>query len=92
MFDNYLIGYRERSAMLEPGLHSLVYVGGIIKATVLSDGRVIGSWRLDRSGSSATIRITSFERLTREHRSELETERADLERFFSRPIGLSCDG
>jgi Winged helix DNA-binding domain len=91
MFDNYLIGYRERSAMLDPGLQSLVYVGGIIKATVVCDGRVIGNWRLDRSGRSATILITPFERLTRAHRSQLEQERADIEQFFGRPVGMTVD-
>jgi hypothetical protein len=92
MFDNYLIGYRDRSAMLDPGLHSAVYVGGIIKATVVCDGRVIGNWRIERSGRSETIRITPFERLTRGHRGQLEQERADIERFFGRPIGLAVDG
>lgn len=91
MFDNYLIGYRYRSAMLDPGLHSLVYVGGIIKATVVCDGRVIGIWRLERSGRSATILITPFEPLSRRHRGQLEQERADIERFFGRPTGLTVD-
>jgi len=92
MFDNYLIGYRDRSAMLDPGLHSLVYVGGIIKATVVCDGRVIGIWRLDRSGRATTIRITPFEPLTRRHHSQLEQERAEIELFYGHAIGLTVDG
>ena len=48
MFDNYLIGYRDRTAMLDPARQPQVYVGGIIKATVVCDGRVIGIWRLDQ--------------------------------------------
>jgi hypothetical protein len=91
MFDNYLIGYRDRTAMLDPSLHARVYVGGIIKATVVRDGRVIGIWRLDRSGREATIRITPFEPIPRRQHSYLEAERADIERFLGRPVGLTMD-
>jgi hypothetical protein len=92
MFDNYLLGYRDRTAMLEPARHALVYVGGIIKATVVCDGRVIGIWRLDRSSRSTTVKITPFGPFTRRHRVELERERADLERFLGREVGLTLDG
>jgi len=91
MFDNYLIGYRDRTAMLDPRLHGRVYVGGIIKATVVCDGRVIGSWRLDRAPRSATIRVTRFEPFTRRHGDELDRERADVERFLGRPVGLEVE-
>jgi len=94
MFDNYLLGYRDRTAMLDPALHSQVYVGGIIKATVVRDGRVIGIWRLDRtakSGRSAMIRVAPFEPFSRRQRAELERERADIERFLGRPVGLTIE-
>lgn len=94
MFDNYLLGYRDRTAMLDPALHGQVYVGGIIKATVVCDGRVIGSWRLDRStgpARRAMIRVAPFEPFNRRHRAELERERADLERFLGRAVALAMD-
>ena len=91
MFDNYLIGYRDRTAMLDRRLHGRVYVGGIIKATVVCDGRVIGSWRLDRASRAATIRVTPFEPFTRRHGAELDRERADIERFLGRPVGLEVE-
>jgi hypothetical protein len=91
MFDNYLVGYRDRTAMLDPALHGLVYVGGIIKAAVLCDGRVIGIWRLERSGRSATIRVTPFRRFSSRHRDGLESERADIERFLARAVDMSVD-
>jgi hypothetical protein len=92
MFDNYLIGYRDRSGMLDPARQSQVYVGGIIKASVVCDGRVIGIWRLARSPRPAAVTVTPFERFTRRHLTELDRERADLERFLSRPVSLSVDG
>jgi hypothetical protein len=92
MFDNYLLGYRDRTALLEPARHPQVYVGGIIKATVVSDGRVIGIWRLDRSARNAAIRVTPFEAFNRRHHGELDRERADIERYLGRPVGLAIEG
>jgi hypothetical protein len=88
MFDNYLLGYRDRSAMLDESRHRQVYVGGIIKATVVCDGRVIGSWRLDRTTRVATVRVTPFQKFTRRHRGELDREQADVERFLAQPVQL----
>jgi len=89
MFDNYLLGYRDRAAMLDPGRNPQVYVGGIIKAAVVCDGRIIGIWRLDRSARAATVRATPFEPFSRRHHDELDRERADLERYLGRPVGLA---
>jgi hypothetical protein len=91
LFDNYLLGYRDRTAMLAAAMQQRVYVGGIIKATVVCDGRVIGIWRLDRSTRSATIRVSPFEPLTRRHYDGLDRERADIERFLGRPVALEVD-
>jgi hypothetical protein len=94
MFDNYLLGYRDRTAMLDPGRHPQVYVGGIIKASVVCDGRVIGIWRLDRTARTArtaVVRVTPFESLSRRHRDELDRERADIERYLGRPVGLAIE-
>ena len=88
MFDNYLLGYRDRTAMLDPARHPQVYVGGIIKATVVCDGRVIGIWRLERSARKAAVRVTPFEPFTRRHHDELDRERADIERYLGRPVSL----
>ena len=91
MFDNYLLGYRDRTAMLDPAMQDRVYVGGIIKATVVCDGRVIGRWRLDRSKRSATVRVNPFEPFTARHREGLDRERADIERFLGLPLALEVE-
>jgi hypothetical protein len=91
MFDNYLLGYRDRTAMLDPRLHPRVYVGGIIKASVVCDGRVIGIWRLERSARSAAVRVTPFEPFNRRHHDELDRERADIGRYLGRPVGLALE-
>lgn len=46
-FDNYLLGYRERRFIAEEHRRE-VYVGGIIRPTVLVSGRVTGRWERKR--------------------------------------------
>ena len=84
-FDNYLVGYRHRDEMLDPALRPLVYVGGIIKPTVLVNGRITGLWRLIRKPAKAEIAVTLFEPLNPKHKAALEQEATDLSRFLALP-------
>lgn len=85
-WDNYLVGYRDRSAIIAPELHERVYQGGWIRPTVLLDGRVVGSWTLDNT--AARVTVDAFEPLTRTARNQVEREVADLGRFLGRDLSL----
>ena len=50
-------------------------------ATFLVDGSVAGSWRVERVGDRATLRLEPFERLPRGARDELREEGERLVRF-----------
>ena len=88
-YDNFLVGYRHRDEMLAPALRPLVYVGGVIKPTVLVDGRIAGLWKLDRRTGNADLRVTLFDDLSRNHRALLEREADDMSRFLALPISLT---
>jgi winged helix DNA-binding protein len=88
-FDNYLVGYRHRDEMLSPALHPLVYVGGLIKPTLVVNGHITGFWKLNRQTGKAQLHLTLFEELSRKHRSALEREADDVSRFLSQPISLT---
>ena len=48
-FDPYLLGWRDRSFAVAPEHARTVHPGGgIIRATMVADGRVVGTWRRDR--------------------------------------------
>jgi hypothetical protein len=83
-FDNYLVGYRDRTAIIDDEHRGLVYVGGVIKPSVLIDGRVAGIWRLDRTGrkGAATVEVRPFTPLSRTNRAALDAEVADIGRFI----------
>jgi hypothetical protein len=86
-FDNYLVGYRDRAAILEPELQARVYRGGMIRPTVLVDGRVVGRWALDRA--KGRIAVTPFGELDARTRHGVEAEVADIGRFLDRDLAVN---
>ena len=88
-YDNYLVGYRHRDEMLAPALRPLVYVGGIIKPTVLIDGHIAGLWKLARKPDRAELAVTLFGGISRADRRALEAEADDVSRFLALPLTLS---
>lgn len=90
-FDNYLIGYRDREAILTESLRRRVYDGGMIRASVLRDGRVVGSWALDKTKDPARITVRPFEPLPRTVRRAIDDEVADIARFLDRPVTVQIE-
>jgi hypothetical protein len=85
-FDNLLIGYRDRSGLVAQDRRAEVYVGGIIRPTVLRDGVVVGRWRLDRA--AGRVHVVAFERPSRTLRAAVEREVADLARFVGKDLSV----
>jgi hypothetical protein len=83
-FDNYLVGYRDRSAILDPATQDRIYQGGMIRPSVLLDGRVVGSWALDRA--NGRIAVTPFGAWAAAVRRGVEAEIADVGRFLGREL------
>jgi hypothetical protein len=57
-FDEYLLGYKDRAWMLDPEQERAIIPGrnGVFQPTVVSGGRVVGTWR--RSRTSQRTRVT----------------------------------
>jgi hypothetical protein len=91
-FDNYLLGYRDRDPIIAPAHRAEVYVGGIIRPTILHDGRVIGRWRLvrpARADAPVVVEVRQFGRPTASVRAAIEDEVADIGRFLGRATRTS---
>jgi Winged helix DNA-binding domain len=71
-FDEYLLGYADRSLAL-PAAHAQRIVpgsNGIFLPTIVSKGRIIGTWRRTPKSKSAAIEAEHFEEATpAQHRS-----------------------
>ncbi len=82
-FDPYLLGYRVRELGVTPELLKRVHPGGgIIRPTILVDGRAIATWTRKRSGRRLTITVSPFEPLSEQVRSGIHREVEDIGRFL----------
>ena len=76
-FDGLLLAHSGRSLTVSPAHAKAVLPGGgVLRPTVLVDGRVEGTWGLARS----VPEITAFNELSDDARAALESERADVVR------------
>lgn len=80
-FDAYVLGYRDRRDMLAAELdHHIRGGGGMIMPAVLVDGRIAGTWRLERPRGALRVRTESFGAAL--PASGVRAEVADLGRFL----------
>jgi hypothetical protein len=61
-FDTYLLGYRDRSDAVPAEHARRVWPGGgIIRPTVVANGRAVGTWRLTRRGNRVQVGLEPFD-------------------------------
>jgi hypothetical protein len=91
-FDAWLLGWRGRDRILDPGFARRVQAGGgWIHPTAVVDGRVAGTWRLRRKGDLLTVAVAPFRRLAPALLPRLEAEAADVGRFLGASAGLTVE-
>ncbi|MGN6722641.1 MAG: winged helix DNA-binding domain-containing protein, partial [Marmoricola sp.] len=62
-FDEYVLGYKNRSAFSTPEIMAAVVPGGngMFKASVLVDGQIVGLWSVKRFARRQEVRVDWFE-------------------------------
>lgn len=73
-FDNLIFGYDDRRRVLADEYRPLLFVRNAVITTFLIDGFVQGTWKIKRSGASATLLIQPFEPLADPARNALLEE------------------
>jgi hypothetical protein len=73
-YDNLLLSHADRTRVIADEHRALVFT----KGTVLVDGFVRGTWKIDRERDSAHLIVESFERLSKPDRAALAGEGALL--------------
>ena len=80
-FDEFLLGWRDRTFALAPKLaRSVNRGGGIIRPVLIVDGRVEATWR----SVDQRPQLEPFEPLTPSTRRRVAAESTDVERFLAR--------
>lgn len=81
-FDSVLLAHADRTRIISDAARKRVFtINGIVRPTILVDGFVRGTWRIELARGTATLCITPFARLSREDRTALSDEGARLLAF-----------
>jgi len=89
-FDSYVLGYKDRRLTLDPAYVKRVNAGGgMLKPTVVVDGRVVGVWNRAIGRHRLDVTVTPFERLAADVETAIKTEAARLGGFLEREIELT---
>ncbi|HVC58128.1 MAG TPA: winged helix DNA-binding domain-containing protein [Candidatus Acidoferrales bacterium] len=93
-FDEYLISYTDRSAMLgneetqrilKSGKIVFTHSNGIFLPIIVIDGQVVGTWNRKQEKARLVVGLKPFVRLTKEQMSGIKERVADYGRF------MECD-
>jgi Winged helix DNA-binding domain len=73
-FDEFLLGYRDRSASLDPGDAQKIQAGsnGMFSSTIVIDGKVVGTWKRELTKKALRISTDLFRPLSKKEAQILE--------------------
>ncbi len=84
-FDNVLLGHANRKRFVADEHRSRIYLPGLrVAATFLVDGRVAGTWTVERTKGAAVLRLEPFAALPKTASTALHEESSALLRFIER--------
>ncbi|MCW3839997.1 winged helix DNA-binding domain-containing protein [Micromonospora yasonensis] len=86
-FDEYLLGFKDRTLMLDPAHANAVVPGnnGVFQSTVVRGGRVVGTWKRTIGKSAVTVTLQPLVPFDAALRSRVESALAGYARY----LGLS---
>ena len=79
-YDSLLLGHKDRRRIIRDEYKPHVFKPkvGDIAATVLINGRIVGTWRQHKAKRMLTITVTPFERIGRQDLKEVEQTAGEL--------------
>jgi hypothetical protein len=87
-FDEYLLGFKDRSLMLAPEHKQAIIPGGngVFQATIVRAGRVVGTWRRSASRSRTVVSVQPLVTLRAGDRRRVERALEPYAHFTGRPV------
>jgi hypothetical protein len=87
-FDEYLLGYKDRSAALSPTHKDAVAPGGngVFRPTLLANGAVVGTWKRVLKRKEVVAQARSFARLTAQTRTGFARAMASYGAYLGLPV------
>jgi hypothetical protein len=85
-YDNLLLGHADRTRVIsDEHRQAIATKNAVMPGTILVDGFMRGTWKLDTERSTATLLIRALAPLTQRHRAALEAEGSRLLAFAADP-------
>ena len=81
-FDTLLLGYRSRQWPGAAEYERRIKGGGLLPPALLVEGRVAGTWRVERGRHRVTVEVTPFKKLDPDLEAALAAEAGDVGRFY----------
>jgi hypothetical protein len=90
-FDEYLLGFKDRSLMLDSGHKQAIIPGGngVFQPTVVVDGRVVGTWRRATRKARVEVTVTKLVTLTTKHCAAVEAAFRPYGDFLGMPCTVT---
>jgi hypothetical protein len=90
-FDEYLISYKDRSAIIDPADMGLVNRGlnGMFNPIVVIDGRIEGTWKRDLKKNTVTVKPSPFEAFSTKSTKRIGSEAHRFGRFLGLDAQIS---
>ena len=85
-FDEYVLGYRDRSVCLSAAVDHYVTKNGVFLATIVLDGEVVGIWRRRRTRTGVTLTCEAFRRLDEDVMTAVDAEARRFSAFVEAPV------
>lgn len=87
-FDEYLLGYKNRTLMVDPQHAQAIIPGGngVFQATIVRAGRVIGTWTRSSTTVRTVVTVVPLEPLRPRDRREVEAAFERYARFVDAPV------
>lgn len=87
-FDEYMLGYGDREAMLRPEQLQAVVPGrnGVFRATLVREGRVVGTWKRTLRMRTCVVEVAPLEPLDAQDRSAFEQAFGQYGAFLGREV------
>ena len=89
-FDEYLLGYKDRSAVLDPAHSKKVMPGGgMFKPLLVINGRVVGTWKRTLHKTKVLVSLDPFEPLNSTQMKAVAAATESYGRFLGLPVEIS---
>jgi hypothetical protein len=87
-FDEYLLGYQDRSGPLSAEYSDRIVPGGngIFLPTLVVDGQVVGTWRRTERSAKTVVDLVPFAELDTSARTSLESAFVRYSEFIAKPV------